>query len=85
MQDSQDSQLIQAVDLIAYGAYQMHRQDHPEIWGDSIKIVPDAIKAYLRARDHWLPAAEKGVVWLGPPTQEPPAKAGGSRGARPSG
>jgi len=73
MQDSQYSQLIQAVDLIAYGAYHLHRQDHPEIWGTKIKVVPDAIRAYTRTRAHWLPDTERGIVWLDPTTQEPPA------------
>jgi hypothetical protein len=73
MQDSQYSQLIQAVDLIAYGAYHLHRQDHPETWGTKVKVVPDAIRAYTRTRAHWLPDTERGIVWLDPTTQEPPA------------
>lgn len=67
MQDSRYSQLIQAVDLIAYGAYQHHRQRHPEIWGEFPKVVPDAIKAYVTTKEHWLCAEENsGVVWLEP-------------------
>lgn len=83
MQDSQYSQLIQAVDLIAYGAYHLHRQNHPEVWGTKIKVMADAIRAYSRTRPHWLPESDSGVFWLDDPTQEPPTKAGGSRGARP--
>ncbi|CAM3724112.1 DUF3800 domain-containing protein [Isoptericola cucumis] len=73
MQDSQYSQLIQAVDLIAYGAYHLHRQDHPEIWGTKNRVQADAIRAYMRTHDRWVPGAEKGIVWLDPTTQEPPA------------
>lgn len=65
MQDSRYSQLIQAVDLIAYGAYQLHRQQNPDIWGTKIAHVPDAIRAYMTTRAHWFPeAASNGVVWL---------------------
>ena len=45
MQDSKYSQLIQAADLIAYGAYHRHKQDHPEIWGTQSKVMPAAITA----------------------------------------
>lgn len=83
MQDSQYSQLIQAVDLVAYGAYHLHRQDHPEIWGTRPPVVPDAIRAYLRTRDRWIPGTDRGVVWLAPTTQGPPAEAEGPRDARP--
>lgn len=37
MQDSRYSQLIQAADLIAYGAFHKHAQDHPEVWGKNQK------------------------------------------------
>ncbi len=66
MQDSRYSQLIQAVDLIAYGAYQRHRQAHPELWGTRTAVVPAAIRAYMTTRSHWLPGTDAhGVVWLG--------------------
>jgi hypothetical protein len=72
MQDSRYSQLIQAVDLIAYGAFQRHRQDHPEIWGTNVKPSAAAIRAYMRLAKHWSPASDYGVIWK-PETQEPPA------------
>ncbi len=65
MQDSRYSQLIQAADLIAYGAYQRHVQDHPEIWGRDKKPVAAAILAYMKLRQHWLPGSENGIFWLG--------------------
>jgi Protein of unknown function (DUF3800) len=65
MQDSRYSQLIQAVDLIAYGAYQHHRQHHPEIWGTDVKPVADAIRAYMTTKAHWVHAEDSGgVAWL---------------------
>jgi len=85
MQDSHYSQFIQAVDLVAYGAYHQHRQDHPEIWGAGAPIVRDAIRAYVQTRDRWIPGTDKGVVWLDPTTQGPPAEAEGPRDARPRG
>lgn len=73
MQDSRYSQLIQAVDLVAYGAYQRHRQLHPDVWGRTPSAVSNAIRAYLRAREHWLPETDDGVVWVPAATQGPPA------------
>lgn len=64
MQDSRFSQLIQAADLIAYGAYQRHRQDHPEIWGTKTKVVSAAIVAYMKVAAHWPPSSDSGVIWL---------------------
>ncbi|MCG7284709.1 DUF3800 domain-containing protein [Cellulomonas sp. ACRRI] len=66
MQDSRYSQLIQAVDLIAYGAYHRHLQARPDIWGTKNAAVPEAIRAYMTTRSHWLPDSDdNGVVWLG--------------------
>ncbi|MEV7973760.1 DUF3800 domain-containing protein [Cellulomonas sp. NPDC089187] len=66
MQDSRYSQLIQAVDLMAYGAHHRHRQHRPDVWGTQITPVADAIRAYMTTRAHWLPDCdEHGVVWLG--------------------
>ncbi|WP_206074651.1 DUF3800 domain-containing protein [Antribacter gilvus] len=65
MQDSQFSQLIQAADLIAYGAYQKHRQSHPEIWRGPGSPSVDAIRAYMRLRPRWSPDSDHGVHWLG--------------------
>lgn len=64
MQDSRYSQLIQAADLIAYGAYHRHKQDHPEIWGTNSKVVSAAIIAYMKTTAHWLPESDHGVIWL---------------------
>lgn len=64
MQDSKYSQLIQAVDLIAYGAYHRHKQDHPEIWGTSQAVVPAAIVAYMKLSARWPASTENGVIWL---------------------
>lgn len=64
MQDSRFSQLIQAADLVAYGAYQRHRQEHPELWGTKSKIVAPAIVAYMKLANHWPHDSDYGVVWL---------------------
>ncbi|WP_155049563.1 DUF3800 domain-containing protein [Microbacterium sp. ZXX196] len=66
MQDSRYSQFIQAADLLAYGAYQKHLQNHPEIWGAdrSSTASGDAIRAYMRMGAHWLPESDYGLVWL---------------------
>lgn len=65
MQDSRYSQLIQAVDLLAYGAYQRHRQQNPDIWGTKVAPVPEAIKAYMATKAHWVSGTDdSGVVWL---------------------
>ncbi|GAA4719282.1 hypothetical protein GCM10023216_04880 [Isoptericola chiayiensis] len=65
MQDSRYSQFIQAADLIAYGAYHRHRQERPDIWGEG-KVVADAIRAYMRLKNHWYRGddARDGIVWL---------------------
>ncbi|WP_308202080.1 DUF3800 domain-containing protein [Rathayibacter rubneri] len=65
MQDSRYSQLIQAADLIAYGAYQKHRQEHPEIWGGDGTPSADAIIAYMRLAARWPEGSDFGVHWLG--------------------
>lgn len=72
MQDSRYSQLIQAADLIAYGAYHKHRQAHPELWGGSFRASGGAISAYMQTANHWPEGSDNGVLWL-PSTQEPPA------------
>lgn len=64
MQDSKYSQLIQAVDLIAYGAYHLHKQNHPDLWGTSSTVVPEAIIAYKKLTKHWPTTTENGVIWL---------------------
>ncbi|RLZ02548.1 hypothetical protein CWC38_10545 [Kocuria tytonicola] len=63
MQDSRYNQLIQATDLIAYGAYQLHAQTHPEIWGATHRPVTDAIRAYRKMAPRWLPTSEHGIIW----------------------
>lgn len=65
MQDSRYSQLIQAADLIAYGAYNLHRQNHPEIWGTKNVPVAAAIIAYMKLAKHWVKDSDNGVIWLG--------------------
>ncbi|WP_315069764.1 DUF3800 domain-containing protein [uncultured Microbacterium sp.] len=64
MQDSKYSQLIQAVDLIAYGAFHLHKQNHPEIWGTSSAVVREAIVAYMKMKNRWETNTEKGLIWL---------------------
>lgn len=66
MQDSRYSQFIQAADLLAYGAFQKHLQSHPEIWGAafSSNASVDAIRAYMRMRNHWPSDSDHGVRWL---------------------
>lgn len=64
MQDSRYSQLIQAADLIAYGAYHRHKQDHLEIWGEQSKAMPAAIRAYMKIKAHWPKNSDSGVIWL---------------------
>lgn len=79
MQDSRYSQLIQAVDLMAYGAYHKHLQDHPQIWGTRNQPLPAAIRAYMQLAAHWPADSDAGFYWLedvadgDPETQEPPA------------
>jgi hypothetical protein len=65
MQDSRYSQLIQAADLIAYGAYQKHREEHPEIWGTRNRPVAGAIRAYMKLAQRWPTESNFGVYWLG--------------------
>lgn len=64
MQDSRYSQLIQAADLLAYGAYHRHRQRHPEIWTAPHATSAAAVRAYLQARAHWPDDTDDGVYWL---------------------
>lgn len=64
MQDSRYSQLIQAADLIAYGAYHRHKQDHPEIWGTATTVMPAPIIAYMKTAAHWIDGSDHGIVWL---------------------
>jgi len=64
MQDSKYSQLIQAVDLIAYGAFHLHKQSYPEVWGTSSAVVTDAIVAYKKLKNHWPETTDEGMVWL---------------------
>ncbi|MEV8136214.1 DUF3800 domain-containing protein [Microbacterium aurantiacum] len=64
MQDSRYSQLIQAADLVAYGAYHRHKQDHPEIWGTRSRVMPAAIIAYMKLSNHWPADSDHGVIWL---------------------
>lgn len=64
MQDSRYSQLIQAADLVAYGAFHRHTQDHPELWGTDRTVVPGAIRAYMRLAQHWPDASDRGIIWL---------------------
>ncbi|CAM3241640.1 DUF3800 domain-containing protein [Actinomyces slackii] len=63
MQDSRYSQLIQAADLIAYGAFHKHAQDYPGVWV-GIRPVPGAIRAYMKTCSHWVPNSENGIIWL---------------------
>lgn len=66
MQDSRYSQLIQAVDLIAYGAYHTHLDGHPEIWGPKNTPLKAAVAGYVRLSDHWSEGSDRGVEWLEP-------------------
>ena len=72
MQDSRYSQLIQAADLIAYGAYHKHRHMNPDVWGGSFRPSHAAIAAYMQTSAHWPADSDDGIHWLGP-TQGPPA------------
>lgn len=65
MQDSRYSQLIQAADLVAYGAFQLHRQNHPEIWGTKAAPQADAIRAYMKLSRRWPSDSDNGIYWLG--------------------
>lgn len=64
MQDSRYSQLIQAADLMAYGAYHKHLQEHPEIWGIRNRAMPAAIRAYMQLAKHWTSDSDYGMHWL---------------------
>lgn len=66
MQDSRYSQLIQAVDLIAYGAYHTHLDGHPEIWGTKNQALAAAVAGYVRLHERWGEDSDKGVYWLEP-------------------
>jgi hypothetical protein len=66
MQDSRYSQLIQAVDLIAYGAYHTHLDGHPEIWGQKNKALKAAVAGYVRLSQRWSEDSDRGVFWLEP-------------------
>lgn len=82
MQDSKYSQLIQAADLIAYGAYHRHKQDHPEIWGTQWRVMPAAITAYMKVSAHWRRPRTLGSSGS-TLNARTPGQAGGSRDARP--
>lgn len=64
MQDSKYSQLIQAVDLLAYGAWHKHLQEHPEHWGTKITPHAGAIRAYMKVLEHWPKDSDYGVYWI---------------------
>lgn len=64
LQDSKYNQLIQAADLVAYGAFQLHRQRHPEMWGTGGAPVAGAIRAYKKLKDLWVPGGEEGIFTL---------------------
>lgn len=63
MQDSKFNQLIQAADLAAYGAYQLHVQNHPHLWGNS-QPERNSIRAYFQLKEKWLPGSDHGVFWI---------------------
>lgn len=73
MQDSRYNQLIQAADLIAYGAWHKDVQDNPHRWSNGLEPSPGAIKAYLKTRDLWVPEMTGGLIWVQASTQKPPA------------
>lgn len=64
MLDSKYNQLIQAADLVAYGAYQWHLQAYPDKWSPRNSPVADAIRAYFRTKAKWLPESDHGVIWI---------------------
>ncbi len=64
MLDSRYSQLIQAVDLISYGAYQKHAQDNPDLWPGAINISKSAIRAYLKTTPSWSSIHPYGMEWV---------------------
>lgn len=64
MLDSKYNQLIQAADLVAYGAYQWHLQTYPEKWSQRNSPVKDAIRAYFRTETKWIPESDNGVIWV---------------------
>lgn len=64
MQDSRYSQLIQVADLIAYGAFHKHKQEHPEIWGTKGTPSVGAIVAYMKLTRRWPVDSDYGTFWL---------------------
>lgn len=64
MLDSKYNQLIQAADLVAYGAYQWHLQTYPEKWSQRNTPVIPAIRAYFKTKNKWIPEADNGVIWM---------------------
>lgn len=61
--DSKSSQLIQAADLVAYGAYQWKAHISPEIW-PKVTPVPKVWQAYEKLEERWMPDAEHGITWI---------------------
>lgn len=63
MLDSKNNQLIQAADLVAYGAFQWHSQAYPEEWSQRNSPVKDAIRASFRTKTTWIPESDNGDIW----------------------
>ncbi|MEU4420980.1 DUF3800 domain-containing protein [Actinoplanes sp. NPDC024001] len=66
MMDSKYSQLIQAADLVAYGAYQYLWSAGTWPSGDKHGKPKDTVvSAYRRLEQRWLPGSDHGITWTG--------------------
>lgn len=64
MQDSENSQLIQAADLCAYAAFHNAKQKHPERWNKQGAIQDAALAAHQRLSDTWPSDSDEGIYWV---------------------
>lgn len=63
--NSRSNQLIQAADLVAYGAYHHMLDARPEIWPKRNPRSPRVLESYKRLRRLWIPGGDHGVIWSG--------------------
>lgn len=64
MQDSKQSQMIQASDLAAYAAFHDAKRRHPERWNGNGPNREVALAAHQRLRNTWPADSDHGVYWI---------------------
>jgi hypothetical protein len=64
MQDSENSQLIQAADLCAYAAFHTSKKQHPERWNTQGILQDAALAAHQRFRNTWPEDSDDGIYWV---------------------